>query len=72
MARTGSAEISDLVRSVIITFGLPFAVLAVNQSLAGWNVHVRAGTGGLVHITVPDGRPFVMRLAIRELLEAEL
>jgi hypothetical protein len=67
-----SAEVSALVRSVIVTYGLPFAVLAVTESVAGWNIHLRAGTGCLVSIAVPKGRPFVMRLAIRELLEAEL
>lgn len=72
MTQTDPAVVSALVRSVIVTFGLPFDVLAVNESQAGWKIHVRAGTGGLVHITVPDGRPFAMRLAIRELLEAEL
>ncbi|MET0214125.1 MAG: hypothetical protein ABW292_14030, partial [Vicinamibacterales bacterium] len=68
MTRTDPAEISALVRSVIVTFGLPFDILSVTESLSGWNIHVRAGTGGLVHITVPDGRPLVMRHAIRELL----
>jgi hypothetical protein len=72
MTRTDPAEISELVRSVIITFGLPFAVLAVTESMAGWRISVRAGTGDIVQITVPDGRPFAMRLTIRDLLEAEL
>jgi hypothetical protein len=72
VTQTDSAEVSALVRSVIVTYGLPFAVLAVTESVAGWNIHVRAGTGGLVSITVPHGRPLVMRLAIRERLEAEL
>jgi hypothetical protein len=72
MNETNTTEISALVRSVIVTFGLPFAVLAVTECAAGWNIHVRAGTGGIVHITVPDSRPFAMRHAIREKLEAEL
>jgi hypothetical protein len=71
MNETNTTEISALVRSVIVTFGLPFAVLAVTECAAGWNIHVRAGTGGIVHITVPDSRPFAMRYAIREKLEAE-
>jgi hypothetical protein len=70
--QTNPTEITALVRSVIVTFGLPFAVVAVTESLAGWNIHVRAGTGGMVHITVPDGRRLVMWTVIREMLEAEL
>jgi hypothetical protein len=72
MNETNTTEISALVRSVIVTFGLPFAVLAVTECAAGWNIHVRAGTGGIVQITVPNSRPFAMRHAIREKLEAEL
>ena len=72
MNQTDATQIGSLVRSVIVTFGLPFAVLAVTECAAGWNIHVRAGTGGIVHITVPECRPLAMRHVIREKLEAEL
>jgi hypothetical protein len=65
-------EVEELVRSVIIHIGLPFAVLSVVESAVGWNIQVRAGTGGMVRFTVLDGRPLAMRIAIQEKLEAEL
>jgi hypothetical protein len=51
---------------------LPFAVLSVVESPAGWNIQVRAGTGGVVRFSIPAGRPLAMRIAIQEKLEAEL
>jgi len=51
---------------------VPFAVLFVIESPLGWNVQVRAGTGGVVRFTVLGGRPLAMRIAIQEKLEAEL
>ena len=38
-----TTEVDALVRSVIIHHGLPFAVLSVVESPAGWNIQVRAG-----------------------------
>jgi len=67
-----TTEVDSLVRGVIVHLGLPFAVLSVIQSPAGWNIQVRAGTGGVVRFTVVGGRPPAMRLAIQEKLEAEL
>ncbi len=67
-----TTEVDALVRGVIVHLGLPFAVLSVIQSPAGWNIQVRAGTGGVVRFTVLGGRPLAMRLAIQEKLEAEL
>jgi hypothetical protein len=67
-----TTEVDALVRSVIVHLGLPFAVLSVVESPAGWNIEVRAGTGGVVRFTVPGGRPLAMRVAIQEKLEAEL
>jgi hypothetical protein len=67
-----TSEVDALVRSVIVHLGLPFAVLSVTESPAGWNIQVRAGTEGVVRFTVFDGRPLAMRSAIQEKLEAEL
>ena len=67
-----TTEVDALVRSVIVHFGLPFAVLSVVESPAGWNIEVRASTGGVVRFTVLGGRPLAMRVAIQEKLEAEL
>ena len=43
-----TTEVDALVRSVIVHLGLPFAVVSVVESPAGWNIQVRAGTGGTV------------------------
>ena len=67
-----ATEVEELVRSVIVHLGLPFAILAVIESPLGWNIQVRAGTGGVVRFTVVGGRPLAMRIAIQEKLEAEL
>jgi hypothetical protein len=67
-----TTEVDALVRSVIVHLGLPFAVLSVVESPAGWNIQVRAGTDGVVRFTVLDGRPIAMRFTIQEKLEAEL
>jgi hypothetical protein len=67
-----STDVEGLVRAVIVQFGLPFAVLSVIESPAGWNIQVRAGTGGVVRFTVFGGRPLALRAAIQERLEAEL
>jgi hypothetical protein len=67
-----TTEVDALVRSVIVHLGLPFAVLSVIESPAGWNILVRAGTEGVVRFTVFDGRPLAMRSTIQEKLEAAL
>ena len=67
-----TTEVEALVRSVITHLGLPFAVLSVIPSPIGWNIRVRAGTGGLVSFAIAGGRPVSMRVAIQEKLEAEL
>lgn len=66
-----TAEVDALVRSVIVHLGLPFAVMSVTECPSGWNVQVRAGTGGVVRFMVFAGRPITMRVAIQEKLEAE-
>jgi hypothetical protein len=67
-----TTDVDALVRSVIVHLGLPYAVLSVTPSPGGWNVLVRAGTGGVVRFGLFDGRPLAMRVAIQEKLEAEL
>jgi hypothetical protein len=64
-------EVELLVRSVIVHLGLPFTVLSVIAAPTGWNIVVRATTGGVVRFTVPQGRPVTMRTVIQERLEAE-
>jgi hypothetical protein len=62
--------VERLVRDVIVHLGLPFTLLAVIESSVGWNVQVRAATGGLVSFALPSGRPVAMRIAIQDHLEA--
>jgi len=65
-----SREVDDMVRGVIIHLGLPFTVLSIIESPAGWNILLRAGVGGLTRLRVPAGRPSAMRVAIQNQLEA--
>jgi hypothetical protein len=66
-----ATEVDAIVRSVIVHLGLPFTVMSVAESPTGWNIQVRAGTGGVVRFPLFDGRPPAMRIAIQERLEAE-
>ena len=66
-----AADVDALVRDVIIHMRAPFALLSVAGSPAGWNIQVRAGTGGIVRFTVAERRPLAMRVAIQENLELE-
>ena len=66
-----TTEVEMLVRSVILHLGVPFAVLSVISSPAGWNIRVRAGTRGIVSFTVDGGR-LAMRAAIQERLATEV
>ncbi len=65
------AKVEELVRSVIVQFGLPFAVLSVVESPVGWDIQVRASTAGVLRFTVRGSSPLAMRIAIQEKLEAE-
>ncbi len=67
-----TTEVEAMVKSVIVHLGLPFAVLSVSAAPMGWNIRVRAGTGGIVSFAIVAGRPASMRVAIQEKLEAEL
>ena len=65
------ADVTAMVRGVIVDRGLPFVVLSVAPVPAGWNIRVRANhSGTVVTIAIPDGRPSAMRVAIEERLEA--
>jgi hypothetical protein len=64
-----TTEVETMVRSVILHFGLPFSVLSVVGSPAGWNIRVRASTGGTLAFTVIGGRALSMRATIQEKLE---
>jgi hypothetical protein len=55
-----------------LLLGLPFTVLFVVEWPVGWNIHVRAGTGGPKRFTVSNGRAAAMRAAIQENREADL
>jgi hypothetical protein len=66
-----TTEVDAIVRSVIVHLGLPFSVMSIVESPTGWNIQVRAGTGGVVRFAVFDGRPLAMRVAIQERLESE-
>ena len=64
-------EVEHLVRTVIVERGLPFALLSVNGSPAGWNIVVRRVTSGVLRLQLVGGRPMAMRVAIQEALEDE-
>ena len=66
-----ATDMQALVRSVIIIFGLPYAVVSVIEAPAAWNVIVRAGTGEIVRFTVEDGARDDMRMTIQRVLQAE-
>jgi hypothetical protein len=60
-----------MVRELIIHFGLPFTVLSIIKSPAGWNIQLRAGVGGPMRFSIPDGRPSAVRAAIQNQLDAQ-
>lgn len=66
-----ATEVELLVRGVITHLGLPFTVLSVLSSPTGWQIVVRAGTGGVVRFLVPPATPVAMRTRVQERLEAE-
>lgn len=65
-----TVEVKALVRDVIVYYGLPFTVLSVVGSPRGWEIVVRAETGGTIPFTVADGRPVYLRETIQKTLEA--
>ena len=68
-----TTEVEALVRSVIVHFGLPFTVVSVVGSAAGWNIQVRSGgTARIVSFAVAGRGALAIRIAVQERLEAEL
>ena len=65
-------EVERLVRNVIAERGWGCTLLSVSGASTGWNVMIRAGTGGLVRFALSTQRAIVARGAIEEILEAEL
>jgi hypothetical protein len=65
-----ATEVELLVRGVIGQLGLPFTVLSVIGSPAGWSIVVRGGTTDVMRFTLAGGRPAAMRAAIQETLTA--
>jgi hypothetical protein len=66
-----SRDVDAMVRDLITHLGLPFTVLSIIRSPAGWTIQLRAGVGGLMRFSVRDGRPSVVRAAIQSQLDAE-
>lgn len=66
-----SEALAEIVRSVIVERGLPFDLLTVAASPFGWEMRLRSHARNIVSVTVPDGRPLAVRVAIQERLEAE-
>jgi hypothetical protein len=66
-----ATEVELLVRGVIVRLELPFTVLSVIGSPAGWDIVVRASLARVVRFTVARGQPGVMRAAIQQTLEAQ-
>jgi hypothetical protein len=65
-----ATEVELLVRGVIGQLGLPFTVLSVIGSPAGWSIVVRGGAADVMRFTLAGGRPAAMRAAIQETLTA--
>jgi hypothetical protein len=65
-----ATEVELLVRGVIGQLGLPFTVLSVIGSPAGWSIVVRGSTADVMRFTLAGGRPAAMRAAIQETLTA--
>jgi hypothetical protein len=65
-------EVEHLVRTVIVERGLPFALLSVNGSPAGWNIEVRAANSGVVCLRLVGSRPMAMRIDLQDALESKL
>ncbi len=66
-----TADVERMVRSVIVERGLPCSLLSVTGAPTGWNVMVRAGTGGMVRFAVSSQRPIAARATIQDMLEAK-
>ena len=65
-------DVERLIRNVIVEHGFGCTLLSVSGAATGWKVMVRAGTGGLVRFALSTQRAIAARVAIEEILEAEL
>jgi hypothetical protein len=65
-------DVERLIRNVIVERGFGCTLLSVSSASNGWNVVVRAGTGSLVRFVLSTHRAVAARIAIEEILEAEL
>ena len=65
-------DLERLVKHVIVEHGFGCTLLSVSSASTGWNVMVRADTGGLIRFTLSTERAVAARVAIAEILEAEL
>ena len=66
------ADLERPVKNIIVERGLGCTWLSVSGAATGWNVMVRADTGGIIRFTLSTQRAVVARVAIEEMLEAEL
>jgi hypothetical protein len=71
-ALTAKDDVERLIRNVIVERGFGCTLLAVSGASGGWHVIVRAGTGNLVRFVLPTDRAVAARVAIEEILEAQL
>jgi hypothetical protein len=65
-------DVERLVQSVIVERRLPFALETVAAAPDGWTIRLKTQTGAVAELAIYDGRPIAMRVAIQELLEAEV
>jgi hypothetical protein len=66
------ADLERLVKQVIVEHGFGCTLLSVSGASTGWNVMVRTDTGGVIRFTLLTQRAVAARVAIAEILEAEL
>jgi hypothetical protein len=66
-----SRDVDAMLRALIMHLGLPFTVLSIVKSPAGWTIQLRAGVGGLMRFSVRDGPPSMVRAAIQNQLDAQ-
>jgi hypothetical protein len=67
-----TAQVTAILRDVIVQQGLPFTILSVIDSADGWDITVQTASGKTIPLSVADGRPIHVRETIQDKLEAEL
>lgn len=64
-------DVGAIVHRVIVDRGLGLEILAIGASASGWEIRLRERIGGAVAtISIPDGRPIAIRVAVEEQLDA--